>query len=228
MENRQKSDGKYSEYDHLFYEDGRQLGEKAARETTGDELLFDAVETMYQSMDQLIDSLLAMGKRQGVKVDCRKGCSWCCHQPVFANTYELQYLASFIRKNFTQEELDQVHVLALEKNDKAGKLDEKQVLSYKHPCPLLKDGACTAYAARPLACRIYLSMKVDTCIQFFQQPDEPGHYPALLDFPLRAGRMMNEGFFAALKEHSRSSHELRLEEGLVEFLKQDADPGSTA
>lgn len=217
-------DSKYSEYDHLFYKDGYQLGEKAAGEMIqSEEKLFEAIETMYTSIDKLIESLLAMGKRQEVTVDCRKGCSLCCHQPVFANSYELRYLTAYIKKNFSEAEKEPVHQLAMEKNDKTGKLAEKEVLSYKHPCPLLKDGACTAYPARPLACRIYLSMKVDSCYKFFQHPDSKDSYPALLDFPLRAGRMMNEGFFAALKENGIFSNELRLEEGLANFLKPDTD-----
>ncbi|MGV8094607.1 MAG: YkgJ family cysteine cluster protein [Mangrovibacterium sp.] len=211
---------KYSEYDHLFFKDGYQLGEQVSGKIQHEESLFEAVKMMYHSIDQLIESLLAMGKRQGVTVDCRKGCSWCCHQPVFANSYELKYFAAYIRNNFTRQEQEEIYQLASEKNNKVRLLNEKEVLNYKHPCPLLKDGACTAYAARPLACRIYLSMKVDSCYQFYRYPNNTDSYPALLEFPLRAGRMMNEGFFAALKENGIFSNELRLEEGLVNYLKQ--------
>jgi len=213
---------KYSEYDHLFYKDGYELGEQAAREMIqSEEKLFEAIETMYRSIDQLIESLLAMGRRQGVTVDCQKGCSLCCHQPVFANSYELRYLTAYIKKNFSEAEQESVHQLAVEKNNKTSQLKEKEILNYRHPCPLLKDGACTAYPARPLACRIYLSMKVESCNLFFQHPDSKDSYPALLDFPLRAGRMMNEGFFAALKENGIFSNELRLEEGLANDLRED-------
>ncbi|MDD4191666.1 MAG: YkgJ family cysteine cluster protein [Mangrovibacterium sp.] len=208
----------YPEYDHAFFRDGYRLGEQAVGEIREEEKLFSAIKTMYDSVDQLIESLLAMGKKQQVTVDCRKGCSWCCHQPVFANTYELRYLAAFVKNNLRKTEQKQVYQLAVEKNDRTGKLAEKEILNHKHPCPLLKDGSCTAYAARPLACRIYLSMNVESCYQFYRYPGKTDCYPALLDFPLRAGRMMNEGFFAALKENGIFSHELRLEEGLVNFL----------
>ena len=213
----------YPEYDRLFFRDGYRLGEQAARGTGIDDKLFGAIETMYYSVDQLIESLLAMGKKQKVTVDCRKGCSWCCYQPVFANTYELRYLAAFVKNNFSKTEQEQVYQLAVGKNERTRKLAEKDSLNDKHPCPLLKDGSCTAYAARPLACRIYLSTNAESCFQFYRYPGKTDCYPALLDFPLRAGRMMNEGFFAALKENGILSNELRLEEGLVNFLDPDAE-----
>ncbi len=211
----------YLEYDRIFYKDGYQLGEQAASAAPREEKLFEAIETMYRSVDEFIESFLAMGRRQGVTVDCRKGCSWCCHQPVFANSYELRYLANHIRDSFSEQEQKKVYQLALEKNEETSKLTEKEILNYKRPCPLLKDGACTAYPARPLACRIYLSMKVDSCYQFYLHPKSTDSYPALLDFPLRAGRMMNEGFFAALKENGIFSKELRLEEGLITFMRPE-------
>ncbi len=213
------SDSNYSEYDRLFYKDGYRLGEEASEGIPDEKRLFDAITTMYQTMDGLIESLLAMGKKQGVTVDCQKGCSWCCYQPVFANSYELNYLASYIKKTFSPYDLENAYQLAKEKDEKTSKFSGKEVLNYKHACPLLKNGACSAYPARPLACRIYLSMKVESCLQFYYHPENTESYPALLDFPLRAGRMMNEGFFAALKENGQFSKELRLEEGLVRFLK---------
>ena len=50
-----------------------------------------------------------------------------------------------------------------------------------------------------MACRIYLSTDVKTCHEFYKNPDNIENYPALLDFPMKAGKMMNEGFKAALK-----------------------------
>jgi Fe-S-cluster containining protein len=89
-----------------------------------------------------------------------------------------------------------------------------EVLKYKAPCPLLENGACSIYDARPMACRIYLSTKFDTCLEFFHHPEDEVNYPALIELSLRAGRMMNEGFIAALKENGIETAEFRFEEGL--------------
>jgi len=47
---------------------------------------------------------------------------------------------------------------------------------------------------------------------FYQQPEDESNYPALLDFPMRAGRMMNEGFKSALKTKGITARELRIDQ----------------
>jgi Fe-S-cluster containining protein len=41
----------------------------------------------------------------------------------------------------------------------------------KLPCPLLHDGACSVYRARPLACRRVTSFQVDPCIEEYEGRD---------------------------------------------------------
>ncbi len=209
----------FSEHDKAFYKDGYQLGTYATSKE-GETSLFDAISNMYKGIDDLIDSLSEMAKKQGVSIDCKKGCAWCCKQAVFANSYEIHYLGRFIEKNFAETEKEHVIRKSKLKNDKTDKLSEKEVLSFKADCPLLKNGACSAYEARPMACRIYLSQKVSTCIDFYKNPEDENSYPALLEFPLRAGRMMNDGFIAALKTNGTLTAEFRLEKGLLTFLGQ--------
>ena len=66
---------------------------------------------------------------------------------------------------------------------------------------------------------IYLSTKLQTCLEFYHHPENETNFPALIDLPLRAGQMMNEGFRAALKESGIETAEFRLEEGLRITLK---------
>ena len=96
-----------------------------------------------------------------------------------------------------------------------GFLSEPELLNAKFPCPLLENGACLAYSARPMACRIYLSSDVKSCLRFFKEPGDIDSIPALLNLPLRAGKMMNEGFKAALKASGYETKEYRIEEKLV-------------
>ena len=208
----------FSEYKQMFFNDGYQLGLDAVKDGYHEHTLFQAIEQMHQAIDQLIDSLAGMAQKQGLPVNCKKGCAWCCHQAVFANSYELKHLGHFIQKHFSAEQTQQVKKQSSAKNEITSALKQEQVLSYKSPCPLLKDGACTAYQARPMACRIYLSTRVASCLEFYKNPTDKDHYPALLDFPLRAGQMMNEGFMAALAEVGIETTEFRLEDGLNSFL----------
>ncbi len=214
--------GNLSEHERVFFEDGYRLGKEAAKHTKNEPMFLAYISEMYQAIDGLIDSILAMARKQNVSVDCKNGCEYCCHQAVYANSYELHYLGNFIKSNFSPEQKDDIQLKAEKKNKTTSSLSQEQVLKYKSPCPLLVKGSCSAYAARPMACRIYLSMKVGSCIEFFKNPDNENNYPQLLDFPLIAGRMMNEGFTAALREAGTETAEFRLEEGLESVLKYGA------
>jgi Fe-S-cluster containining protein len=170
---------------------------------------------MYYAIDSLIDSLSKFAERQNQQIDCKKGCEWCCHQPVFALDYEMKYLNDFIDRNFDTETVEKIKTRAENKNNKLSFLNESDLLNAKYPCPLLENGACVAYSARPMACRIYLSTDVKTCLNFYHHPEEKNNYPALLNLTLRAGQMMNEGFKAALKINGIKTKEFRIEEQLL-------------
>lgn len=207
------------ETDRIFYSDGYRLGMAAVEKGITDESIQEGVQILLSTMDGLIGSLLQQAERSGVKVDCAKGCSWCCHQPVFGHTFEMQYLANQAKQNLPPVKVAEIMERATSKNNLVKAMEEKEMLNYKSPCPLLENNACIVYHARPMACRIYLSTSVESCLRFYSQPDDPENYPALLDFPLKAGRMLNQGFLAALKQHGFTVTEYRIEEGLSMFLK---------
>ena len=209
----------FTENDRIFYSDGYKLAQNAIDKGLTNKTLFEAIEQLYNSIDGLNESILALAKRQNITVACFKGCHWCCHQAVFANSYELHYLSEKIKEKFKVQEVTGIIAKTTEKYNKTSSLIEEEVLRYKSPCPLLADGACSIYAARPMACRIYLSTKLESCLEFYHHPENEDNFPALIDFPLKAGRMLNEGFRAALKEHGIETAEFRLEEGLYITLR---------
>ena len=204
----------FTENDRIFYSDGYQLAQSAVKRGLSKTTLFSAIESLYEAVDSLNNSVIAYSERQNMNVACSKGCQWCCYQAVFANSYELHYLGEKIKGKAQPEELKKILERTDDKHVITSKLSNEEVLKYKSPCPLLIDGACSFYTERPMACRIYLSNKLETCIEFYHYPENEKNFPALLDFPLRAGRMMNEGFRAALKESGVETAEFKFEEGL--------------
>jgi len=215
------SSGKhFTETDRVFYRDGYNLAQSAIDNGLTTETLFQAIESLYQAIDSLNDSIITLANRQNIDVACRKGCQWCCHQAVFANSYEIHYLSEKIKKEFPEKQVMTIRESCATKNNAVGKLNDQQTLNFKSPCPLLSNGACSIYFARPMACRIYLSTNLQSCLEFYNEPENESSFPALMDFPLRAGRMMNEGFTAALKESGVETAEFRLEEGLLIALNR--------
>lgn len=202
-------------FEKAFYQDGFDLGMNALNAGGNDSDILNALNEMYKAIDNLISSVYALAQQQKQKIDCKLGCEWCCHQPVFAMTYELDYLQKYLCEYFDEETLSLISENAQKKQDKLKGLKDDELLNAKHPCPLLGEGACMAYEARPIACRIYLSTDVNTCKRFFDKPDDKDNYPALMDMPMRLGRMMNEGFKAALAMGRVDFKEYRIEEKLV-------------
>lgn len=211
----------FTDNDRIFYSDGYKLAQSAIQQGFTNDSLFSALKSLYEAIDGLNNSILALAQRQNIQVACHNGCHWCCHQAVYANSYELHFLSEQVKKNFTEKELSSLISLTEVKYAQTAVLTEKEILKFKSPCPLLKNGSCSIYSARPMACRIYLSTKIESCLEFYQHPENDENFPALIDFPLRAGRMMNEGFRAALKEFGIETAEFRLEEGLRIVLKNN-------
>jgi Fe-S-cluster containining protein len=200
-----------------FYSDGFKIGMEAVQSGLTKESIKNAASRIYENIDGLIDSLLGFAEKNNTKVYCFKGCGCCCWQPVFSLTHEIIYLNDYIRENFSGEEIGTIQNKAKEKAEKLGGLDKEALLNSKHPCPLLKDDACSVYPARPMACRIYLSLDFNSCKKFFDESENQTSFPYIMDFPLKAGRMMNEGFKAALKQAGWISQEIRLDEGLAKL-----------
>lgn len=205
----------FTEIEKAFYSDGYTLGMKAVEENLSQEALYFSISEMYSAIGDLIGSLSNLAEKQGQAIHCKKGCDFCCHQPVYALDYEMQFLNTFIENNFTETEKIEAKSGANIKKEKLSKLNKTELLNSKFPCPLLVNGACSAYEARPMACRIYLSTNLKSCQIFYNEPENKSNFPALLEFPMRAGRMMNEGFKSALKTVEKISKEYRIEEGLL-------------
>ena len=202
--------------ENAFYSDGYRIGNAVCESGFKEEALYSAVAEMYSAIDGFIYMLTEYAGKSNQPVDCKKGCEWCCHQPVFALQHEMDYLNHFIDIQFNESQKQIIAEKAEMKKQAFGFLQEKELLNAKFPCPLLENGACIAYEARPMACRIYLSYNVKSCLRFFHQPSDSESIPNLLEIPLKAGRMMNEGFKAALKLYGYETKEFRIEEMLFE------------
>ncbi len=88
------------EIGRIFYRDGYRLAHQHMEEGISPGGMKEAVGELYLAMDGLLEAFLQRSLLEGKPAACRKGCSWCCHQPVFAVTHELLYLHDHIREAF--------------------------------------------------------------------------------------------------------------------------------
>ena len=134
-------------------------------------------------------------------IDCRAGCSHCCHIRVLVTVVEAILLGDYIRATFS----------ALVKEDVTSRVCDAEAVTraltdeeHGHAgirCPLLKDDCCSVYEARPMECRGYVSMDVKSCrrgAKDFAAWDVPVYSPRYSIFKnLQAGllsAMFNAGF----------------------------------
>jgi hypothetical protein len=197
----------------IFYRDGYRLafshlggGQTALH-------LRSAIGELYRAMDELLDSFLARTASEGTPEQCKKGCSWCCYQEVFAVTHEFLFLQDFILRHFGKDQQELILERAREKVLLTMNLPVEEQVKVRAACPFLEDGSCMVYEARPMACRIYLSSSLSSCKRDHEQPAGGKNIPEVFEFPLLAGRMLNEGFVAYLKQSGIRSSELSVEQG---------------
>lgn len=192
----------WNTFDKAFFDDGYKICDTFLSMGFTQKNLFDAQKQLYTVIDSFIDSFLHRTQAEGQASECKKGCSYCCHQTVLASPYELFYLAHSIKKKYSAATLPAIVERITNKYKNTSGLKLKNLLKHKEACPLLHSsgGFCMMYAARPMACRIYLSSSMQSCIDDLNSPNDNSVYPKLFETPLRAGRMMNEGFQARIRK----------------------------
>ena len=202
----------------IFYRDGYRLAHEYLGQILSADNLRAAITRLYQSVDELLESFLVRSASDGIPAACKKGCAWCCHQAVFAVSHEFLYLQEHIREYLNEEQRQEVLERAREKARLTLSKPSKEQLLLRAACPFLENGSCMVYDARPMACRIYLSSSVSSCKNDHDRPSGGANIPELYEFPLLAGRMLNEGFVAYLKQSGIRSVELPLEQGYSSMM----------
>ncbi len=210
----------YDKIDGIFYSDGYRLAESLLSRHCNEESLDELNLGIYHAMDSLIDTLSSRVCLEGQPIHCGKGCHWCCSKQIFSNPWEVIHLSRYIWENFPEKKVQEIIVELRNKNEITAGLNLEEQLSLIHFCALLRERICDAYKARPMACRIYLSMDLNSCIKEYNDPANPEIFASLLEFPLHAGRMMNEGVAGWLREKGLQTREFTLESGLLMVLEQ--------
>ena len=214
----------WQKFDEAFFKDGYNLCDIFLIQGFTKNNLFEAQKQLYKTIDELIETFIKRTEAEGNPSACKKGCSFCCHQTVMASPYELLYMADYIEKKYKGDALHVIVNRAENKKSNTEKFHINKLLKYKQPCPLLHPAGrfCRVYPARPMACRIYLSSNVQSCKDDLDNPNNDSIFPKLFEMPLRAGRMMNEGFHARIRkgrETNLQAFESTIEEGLLTALK---------
>ena len=99
-------------------------------------------------------------------------------------------------------------------------MSASEYLAYRHICPLLdeQEGACMLHQYRPVACRIYLSGDVKSCIKQHENPGNEKIFAKLYDLPLQTGRAYCEGLNQYFLKYKLGIQEVKFEDSLYRAL----------
>jgi Fe-S-cluster containining protein len=100
----------------------------------------------------------------GRALACKAGCTYCCHNVVMATAPEIFLAASELRAQHDRAFVADV----AGRCNATGQSRDGQPGGRKPPCPLLQNGLCSVYSARPSVCRKHNSFDVGACIAAFE------------------------------------------------------------
>lgn len=156
------------------------------------------------------------------EVACRPGCAFCCYIKVVVSPVEVLRIVEYLRQSLGAEELRALRerVQAADERTRGLALDERSQLQM--PCPLLREGTCTVYPARPLACRGWHSFDAAACERIFndtelQHSDEMDVYGPQVQIP----REIQGGLIAALERSGLQGDRLELNAALRIALERE-------
>lgn len=107
--------------------------------------LFSLQTQIYEIHRIGVDALTKTAMQERA-FDCKAGCNHCCH----ATNVDITPAEAFFLADYVQQQ--RLETISPRTDTNAA-------------CPLLKDGLCTAYEARPLSCRYILSTELASCIK---------------------------------------------------------------
>lgn len=180
---------------------GRQGGEAARRR-------------VLRQLERLVAALPAEDRGP---LACRAGCSFCCHLRVAATAPEVFGLLDYLRQTLAPLDFEafaaRVRAVAAE----VQALPDARLLAVNLPCPVLVDGRCSAYPARPLNCRSYHSLDRAACEQAFEHPDQDLGHPQLAPLA-RVHAGVQAGWIGGLAEAGHDARQFELVTALAEAL----------
>lgn len=155
---------------HLFADTVRGLSQRLPARGREPAAMFAALRWGMDALDRAYADTPA---RVRATVACRSGCGFCCSVPVDVQAHEVFFAAEHLREHASPEALTGVIARAGAHRARLAGLGADQRASWREPCALLRDGACSIYAGRPAACRAHHARDAAACAAHQSDPRVP-------------------------------------------------------
>lgn len=128
-----------------------------------------ATAALQRAQDEVFSE---MALRLPTPLACQPGCSYCCYLEIEVRPDEAFLIADHLRQNCSRHERQAVLEKARANAARLAPLSAEQKETANLACPLLKEGLCTVYPARPGACRAFHALLRGLCRRSFKHPDD--------------------------------------------------------
>lgn len=102
--------------------------------------------------ERLVDVVDKAAEKVAPSTICKRGCSHCCYQAVRLSQWEAERIGKAIGREPAAAD------------NRGAPIGEASEHYAGTPCPMLKDGECSVYDVRPIACRSYFSLENDASL----------------------------------------------------------------
>jgi len=166
------------------------------------------VKDVYSSVDEAVARVLdRLCSEEGIVPSCKLGCCHCCRYHIVINIAEARTLAQYVKREFSPEDrkdlrrrTQQWHewndfLRGRRPSDDPARQPEPS--HYDPCCPLLVNGACSAYAVRPVVCRTHFVSSHPLSCHTANDPESAAQSPVVIELVLKVTNPLSLG----IKDH---------------------------
>jgi Fe-S-cluster containining protein len=166
------------------------------------------VKAVYSSVDEATAcGLDRLSSEDGIIPSCRLGCSHCCRYHILTNVAEAHTLAQYVKRELSADQINDLRTRTRQWHEwddsrpgrySSANIDPRTDLSnYDHCCPLLVNGACSAYPVRPVVCRTHFVCSDHLSCYAANDPESTQDAPVVLT----SVRTATNPFSMAIRDH---------------------------
>jgi uncharacterized protein len=166
------------------------------------------VKAVYSSVDEAVARTLhRLRNETGIVPSCKLGCCHCCRYRIVMNIAEARTLAQYVKREFSAEQRKDLRVRTQRWHEwdetMRGRSPSSETVRQVNPspyapcCPLLVDGACSAYSVRPVVCRTHYVSSHPLSCHAANDPESAEESPLVIDLVIAA----TDPVSMALKDH---------------------------
>jgi hypothetical protein len=166
------------------------------------------VNGVYSSVDEATArGLDRLRSEDGIVPTCKLGCCHCCRFHILTNIAEAHTLAQYVKREFSTAQTNDLRMRTQQwhewDNSRPGRYpsanidDWTDLSNYDHCCPLLVNGACSAYPVRPVVCRTHFVSSHPLSCSAANDPESTEDAPVVLTSVVTAASR----FSMAIRDH---------------------------